>query len=72
MSAASGLNHVMDERYEDGDVEGIDWSFEPYVPPTCPACVRGVGELLGALGRLTWHRCRDCGIDFHTPADQED
>jgi transposase-like protein len=32
----------------------------------CPVCADEVkGERLGVLGRLTWYRCRDCGIDYH-------
>lgn len=30
----------------------------------CPSC-DGVAQPLGKLGRLTWHRCRDCGQTFH-------
>lgn len=29
----------------------------------CPAC-GGIGVKLGALGRLIWYRCRQCGIDY--------
>jgi uncharacterized C2H2 Zn-finger protein len=29
----------------------------------CPCC-GGPGQFLGALGSLTWFRCRNCGIDF--------
>lgn len=32
-------------------------------PSACPAC-GGEGALLGALGKLTHHRCRSCGLDF--------
>ena len=32
-------------------------------PPTCPCCA-GHGVPLGALGRLHWSRCRDCGMTF--------
>ena len=32
-------------------------------PPTCPCCA-GHGVPLGALGRLHWFRCRDCGMTF--------
>ncbi len=28
-------------------------------------CCPGQGEPLGALGRLRWYRCRDCGAVFH-------
>ena len=34
----------------------------------CPLCP-GLGVLLGALGRLVWWRCRDCGIDFSTKGE---
>lgn len=34
--------------------------------PECPACGSSRSEPLGALGSLFWHRCRACGIDFHT------
>jgi hypothetical protein len=30
---------------------------------TCPAC-DGEGAPLGALGSLTYYRCRACGMDF--------
>jgi len=30
----------------------------------CPCC-DGLGLPLGKLGRLTWHRCRNCGQTFH-------
>ena len=30
----------------------------------CPSC-DGIGQLLGKLGRLIWHRCRNCGQTFH-------
>lgn len=32
-------------------------------PPGCPTC-GGEGALLGALGRVTHYRCRNCGIDY--------
>lgn len=34
--------------------------------PTCPGC-DGIAQRLGQLGRLVWHRCRDCGQTFHAP-----
>jgi hypothetical protein len=40
-------------------------------PPICPLG-DGYGIPLGTLGRLAWHRCRACGLDFSTPANQED
>lgn len=30
---------------------------------TCPVC-GGAAFALGKLGKLTWFRCRDCGMDF--------
>lgn len=33
----------------------------------CPVC-GGPGMQMGGLGRLTWHRCRDCGMQFSTEA----
>lgn len=33
--------------------------------PGCPAC-GGEPTPLGTLGNLDWHRCRACGIDYHT------
>ena len=35
-------------------------------PPTCPCCA-GHGVPLGALGRLHWFRCRDCGMTLDGP-----
>jgi len=32
----------------------------------CPSC-DGIGQKLGRLGRLIWHRCRNCGQTFHDP-----
>jgi tRNA(Ile2) C34 agmatinyltransferase TiaS len=29
----------------------------------CKVC-GGVLEILGKLGRLTWYRCRNCGMEF--------
>lgn len=31
----------------------------------CPACYSTIALLLGNLGKLTWFRCRDCGMDYH-------
>jgi len=30
----------------------------------CPIC-DGEGVVLGALGKLIWFRCCNCGMDFH-------
>lgn len=40
-------------------------------PPPCVAC-DGPGMPLGRLGRLDHWTCRDCGLQFHTPAEFED
>jgi hypothetical protein len=39
-------------------------------PPHCDAC-DGPGVLLGQLGSLVHWACRDCGLQFHTPADSD-
>lgn len=31
---------------------------------SCGLC-GGEAQPLGTLGKLTWYRCRDCGIDFN-------
>ena len=37
---------------------------------TCPCCrTTAPPTLLGRLGRLTWLRCRICGIDFNTTTE---
>jgi predicted nucleic acid-binding Zn ribbon protein len=36
----------------------------------CPACGGVWAVLLGALGRLTHLRCRDCGIVYSVPSDE--
>lgn len=38
----------------------------------CPLCESSTLVLIGTLGRLTWLRCRDCGIDLSIPASKED
>lgn len=40
-------------------------------PPQCDAC-DGPGVPLGRLGNLDHWRCRDCGLQFHTPADADE
>lgn len=40
--------------------------------PECPMCEAPANgeaepELMGALGRKLWYRCRCCGMDFHRP-----
>ena len=32
----------------------------------CPACTceNDTNAILGTFGRLTWLRCRDCGMDY--------
>lgn len=43
--------------------DGIDYPWDDdYV--TCPTC-GGPGGFMGALGRLDWFRCINCGIDFN-------
>lgn len=39
-------------------------------PPPCDAC-DGPGVLLGRLGTLDHATCRDCGLQFHTLADDD-
>ncbi len=35
----------------------------------CEICGGELGEL-GKLGSLVWHVCRNCGMQFCSPADQ--
>lgn len=35
-------------------------------PHICLGCGSPVATLLGKLGKLTWFRCRDCGIDYNS------
>jgi hypothetical protein len=36
----------------------------PYVPVRCPRCGRTKRKTYGVQGRVRWHRCADCGINF--------
>jgi hypothetical protein len=36
----------------------------------CPMC-NGDGVVLGALGKLTWERCRQCGMTFSGDRDDD-
>jgi ribosomal protein L37AE/L43A len=38
--------------------------------PGCPSC-EGPGMPLGRLGTLDHWQCRHCGLQFHTPADDD-
>lgn len=38
---------------------------------SCPVC-DGQGAILGALGRLLWFRCIQCGIEFNVSNSQEE
>ena len=51
------------DRWLRCEPEELD-EFDPYVPGCCGCS--GPLTLLGALGRLTWWRCRDCGLDQST------
>ena len=39
---------------------------------SCPACNNGHASVLGALGRLIWYRCRDCGAEYSHEAPEDD
>ena len=45
---------------DDFDSDGFDYAE----PEPCPAC-NSDGFPLGTLGRLTWYRCRHCGMEFN-------
>ena len=42
----------------------LDFDVLDFETPDCPAC-GGPGVELGALGKLKWYRCRNCGIEFN-------
>ena len=50
------------EPYTDDELEIINADDIDYAD--CPVC-DGIGALLGQLGKLSWYRCIDCGIDFN-------
>lgn len=50
----------------DDNESNLDFSFEQE-PPSCTMC-GGPGAYLGALGRLEWFRCVNCGIEFNVAA----
>jgi hypothetical protein len=37
----------------------------------CPTC-HGDGSYIGALGRLNWYRCRQCGMMFTWEGGDDD
>lgn len=41
------------------------------LPPECPVC-DGPGQYLGQLGDLDHWTCRHCGMQFSTPANNDD
>jgi len=46
------------------DVKFAEVEEPPEVGATCPVC-GGEGVFMGNLGRKSWFRCRDCGIEFN-------
>lgn len=36
----------------------------PYVPVRCPGCGKSKRETYGVTGRVRYHHCADCGINF--------
>jgi len=44
-------------------LEGYDELDEDNLITCCPVC-DGPGIFLGALGKMQYFRCRDCGMDF--------
>ena len=52
------------------DDDSVTLGEEIELPPECPMC-GGPGGLLGSLGRLTWFRCVNCGIDFNEGGNDE-
>jgi predicted Zn-ribbon and HTH transcriptional regulator len=51
-----------DDSYPYGDSDESNFDI-----PQCPAC-GGSPNLLGNLGKVTWWRCRDCGIEYQGDA----
>jgi len=39
--------------------------------PRCPVC-GGLELYLGALGRLDWFNCQNCGMQFNQESDNQD
>ena len=67
-------------RCDRDEADDLDFGFDlgaalgddedPWAGPNvlCPKC-EGEAVPLGALGKLMWYRCRDCGIDFNGRVD---